>query len=346
MKISNALKIGALSIFSLMVSNGTLAQTTYEALPDVIKEEATRNYELTKTQTTNKKVVINATHTSAAAAPMTCVEIIRGIKGKETLISSINPSNNYGYHPDFRASSWTYGGTPGDIRALIEYDLTFLPPNTIIHSATLNLKGYSSTSNGSHYGDNKASLQRITSSWTEYGTTWNTAPSTTPLGEVLTPLRTGTQDLSIDITNFTQDAVTNPAGNFGWMLKLQTEVRYRRAMFASGDNVDPALHPVLEICYTLPPAPPAKLDGSKELSNDLISLSPNPTSDYVQVDGSSINKEKPTYIDILSIDGKHIRTNELLDESARIQLNDLVNGVYIITLRNNGNVFTNRVIKQ
>lgn len=348
MKISNVLKIGALSIFSLMISNGTIAQTIQEALPDLIEGESPRGRVQPKVleMMDSKKAEIDISNTLVPAAPMTCFEIIRGVKGKETLISSINPNNNYGSHPDFRASSWTYGGAPGNIRTLIEYDFNFLPTNAIVHSATLILKGYSSTSNGSHHGSNKGILKKITSSWTEYGTTWNTAPSSTSVGAITTPVRTGTQDVSIDVTSFTQDAVSNPGSNFGWMFQLETEVHYRRAMFASGDNVDPNLHPVLEICFTIPPAPPAKLDGSQDISNEVITLSPNPTSDYVQVNGSSLNKEKPTYIDIISIDGKQIRTNELLEESDRIQLNDLVNGIYVITLRNNGNIYTNRIVKE
>jgi hypothetical protein len=59
------------------------------------------------------------------------------------------------------------------------------------------------------------------------------------------------EDYVIDVTAMVQGMVTNPSSNYGFMLQLITEQYYRILVFASSDHPNAALHPKLEICYTV-----------------------------------------------------------------------------------------------
>jgi hypothetical protein len=126
-----------------------------------------------------------------------------------------------------------------------------------VNSALLSLYTWNSPSNGQHSnqsGANDAYLNKITSPWNEYTVTWNTMPSVSTLNQAYLPASTiVTQDYTnIYVTALVQDMVTNPSANYGLMLQLVTEQFYRKLIFASSDNADPAKHPLLEICYTVP----------------------------------------------------------------------------------------------
>lgn len=286
-----------------------------------------------------------------------CIEFTIGEKQKDAFVLEKNPNNNYGNYPEFRASAWTYNGSHKNARSLIECDLSFIPDNADITDAFLHLKGHNTTTNGPHHGNNAGVLKRITSSWSENTVTWNTMPgvaggSTSSSQATITQL-TGTQNYSVDIKGMVNYHYANPGTNFGWMMKLNNESPYKKLMFASSDHPNASLHPTLEVCYKLIPVPPgpARLanpnhDEDNLVTKEAISLVPNPTSDYVMVENGVLNTELPTYVSILSIDGKQVRTNVLLNESNQIDLYDLDNGLYIITLKNGNNVYTNRVVKQ
>lgn len=284
-----------------------------------------------------------------------CVEFTIGEKQKDAFILENKPSTNYGSYPEFRASAWTYNGTHKNARSLIQCDLSFIPANAQVTQAYLHLKGHNTTTNGQHHGNNAGVLKRITSSWGENTVTWNTMPSiasgTTSLDQATIPQLSGTQNYSANIKDMVIDAL-NTGNNFGWMLKIDNEVPLRKLMFASGDHSDPNLHPTLEVCYVLVPSPPEPgklanpIHEDNLVTKEAISLVPNPTSDYVMVENGVLNTELPTYVSIHSIDGKQIRTNVILNEANQIDLYDLDNGLYIITLKNGNNVYTNRVVKQ
>jgi len=167
---------------------------------------------------------------------------------------------NFGSGTELNASAWTYQGNPGGDRSLLQFDLSGVPANATIQSATLTLYNNPNSSNGlgngqhSHLsGSNTAWLQRITSTWAENTVTWNTQPTTTTLNEVALPQDTNpNENYVLDVKALVIDMINNPTTSFGFMLKLQTEQYYRCLLFASSDHPNAALHPKLEICYTVP----------------------------------------------------------------------------------------------
>ena len=178
--------------------------------------------------------------------------------GKDAFISSNIPNSGQGNSPEFDAAAWTIFGSPVTIRSLIDFDLSSLPVGASIQSAVLTLynnpnaqNGYA---NGQHVhvsGSNESVLQRITSPWTE-DVTWSNQPTTASQNEVTLAQDTNpNQDYILDVTNLLQDIIANPSNSFGFLLKLNTESPYRLLAFASSDHPNEALHPKLEITYTV-----------------------------------------------------------------------------------------------
>jgi hypothetical protein len=103
--------------------------------------------------------------------------------------------------------------------------------------------------------------------------TWDTQPTTTTVNQVILPSSsTPTQDYpDINVTAIVQEMVTNPSSNFGFMLRQQTETVFKKMIFASSDNITPALRPKLVVNYTLP-LPVELLFFNAEKNNDGIEL--------------------------------------------------------------------------
>jgi hypothetical protein len=106
------------------------------------------------------------------------------------------------------------------------------------------------------YCPNRSFIQQITSSWNEQTITWNTQPTTTTTSQIIIPVTTfqwndNFTDNSANLVAMVQDWVNNPAANFGFMLRMETELRYRSRFFASSDHPIDSLHPELTVTYLL-----------------------------------------------------------------------------------------------
>jgi len=204
--------------------------------------------------------------------------------GKDAYIESRLNNNNYGDHTDYIATAWTNEGEFVVGRSLIEFDLTVIPSGFSVVSASLSLYNNPTSPNndGEHStmdGSNESVLRRIVTSWDEYTVTWNNQPAYTVQNEVILPESIGPhQDYeNIDVTAIVQDMNYNPSTSFGFMIRLQTEEKYRCLVFASSDHNDPDLRPKLEITYTDdPPTPDIRCIS---VDGDSVTISWNPDID-------------------------------------------------------------------
>jgi len=176
---------------------------------------------------------------------------------KDAHVHSRLESSNFGENVDFLSASGTNSGIPYVTRALINFDLSWLPYGATIEQASLSLYSYESLGNGTHStqsGSNASKLQRVTSGWDESIVTWETQPYTTNEYEQILPESTSDIQhyLDIDVTNMVQEMVDKPNSSYGFRLSLITEELYRKLVFASSDNADANLHPKLAITYTSP----------------------------------------------------------------------------------------------
>lgn len=181
--------------------------------------------------------------------------------GKDALVASLWPNNNYGTHPDFIATAWTNQGNPNTLRALESFDLATIPPNVTVISATLELYHYPSTFNIGHSnmsGPASCWLERITQPWSENSVTWNSQPATSIQNQLNIPApTTTTQNYMLNVTALVIDMMNDPTNSFGFMLRLQNETYYRSLLFASSDMSTSGLRPKLVVTYSTETLPAA-----------------------------------------------------------------------------------------
>ncbi len=181
--------------------------------------------------------------------------------GKDALIGDCQPcgyyNTNFGSSPEMNALAWTNGGNNSNHRSLLQFDFSKIPSGSTITNAQLYLY-YNPTSGnatGQHSnltGPNDAVIERIISSWDENTVTWANQPMTDTAHHAVIPASTsGTQNFVVDVTSLVQDMIDN--GNFGMLLKLADETKFRCLLFASSDHPDPALHPKIVISYAAAP---------------------------------------------------------------------------------------------
>lgn len=183
--------------------------------------------------------------------------------------TTVSRSNlNYGTDITIDNGRWTFntvGCGQGTLRAFLRFSqLSTIPSTATIISAKLKLygsatRGYSNFYNtyypGSSEPTNEMYLQRVTGSWSESTITANTQPTTTSVNQVEIPA-TGSlynwdyENSSINLKAQVQYMVSNPAQNYGFMMRQQIEEIYRSAYFASSDNADPTKWPELIVTYS------------------------------------------------------------------------------------------------
>jgi len=152
------------------------------------------------------------------------------------------------------AGAWTVNGETVYIRSLMKFDLSSIPANATIVSATLSLYSNPNPLNGdlvhANAGpDNSMFIQRVTSNWITASTNWSNQPSTTTTDQVSVPHTSQPfLDLTdIDVTNLVV-AMRN-SNNYGFEMRIQNEVIYNDRDFCSSAYPDGSKHPKLVIAY-------------------------------------------------------------------------------------------------
>ena len=163
-------------------------------------------------------------------------------------------NTNYGSADRFKISAWQEDGNNTFFRSLIKFDLSAIPADAVITSATLTLKSHTTSTTGSNSNDggNALYIEKITQSWAESTVTWNNKPNTTTTGRLSVAANTDeTETVVLDVTNFAQSWYSAPSSNHGVMIKLQNETKFRSRNFGSSDHATKS--PVLSITYSYIP---------------------------------------------------------------------------------------------
>lgn len=185
----------------------------------------------------------------------TCVAMQPGSAGKDARVLSCIPCGyynmNWGNDVQLDAVAWTNGGSPSDVRAFLEFDLSAIPPNSVVTSARLSLYFRVGTTSVPQSGRNNTVLQRVATGWDEHTITWPTQPATLIDDQVFIGQRTPADpDLeNINVTALVSDMVKNPTLNHGFRLALEDESPNASMILSSSDWTDPASRPKLEVCY-------------------------------------------------------------------------------------------------
>ena len=207
------------------------------------------------------------------------------INGKDAHINSNFPTSNTGSSRGLYSGTWTWSGNEATLRSFIQFDLTSIPIEADIVSAKLSLYNDPGNSivltNGEHSSltaSNTSFISRVVEPWEEDVITWNNQPCYNTCNQVILKESTDpNQDyLDINVLEMVQDMVTNPTENYGFVLRLQTEIKYAVLIFASSDNVDSTNHPMLEVVYSVL--------GVYDRVEPTVNLYPNPFKEEINID--------------------------------------------------------------
>lgn len=157
--------------------------------------------------------------------------------------------------PSIDVDTWTSSSEPWVLRGLIQFDLSSIPAGATIDSAYIYLYSDSTPVSGNlvdaNFGtSNSFTIEQVTSAWATATTTWFTQPTADSSSEVVVP---GTTlpflDVRENVTSMVMSMVKNNS-NYGFLLKLQTEVTYNSRIFVSSYNTTyPDGHPKLVVGY-------------------------------------------------------------------------------------------------
>ena len=177
-----------------------------------------------------------------------------GDSGKDAVFSEIVPDNNYANSEDIHLYAWTHSGAYTANRVVLDFDLSSIPPGSIIDSAYLFLFfNHTSAYGDEHLGETGFFIERITSDWDESTITWNTQPTPTTVNRV--GVDGATQPYQsfpdIDITALIQDYTSDPDNSYGIFLKLMNESPYKILLLASSDHQNESIRPKLDVYYTI-----------------------------------------------------------------------------------------------
>jgi hypothetical protein len=193
-------------------------------------------------------------------------------KGKDAMISNLNPDKNFGDHKYFEA---TFLSEPlltvmRSNRSLLWFNLDTLPKSAVIKRVLLQLSydipvpfdsayivNASPSSGIAWYG---GVLQQITEPWEEFKVTWNTQPKSVETNQVyIPPFIRNVNFIEVDVTRLfvpisvTAAEVTTPTiiPNYGMLFKLWPTEKFPGFRFASSDYAEPKMRPRLTIYYSI-----------------------------------------------------------------------------------------------
>ena len=184
-------------------------------------------------------------------------------KGKDAMISNLNPEKNFGDHKYFEA---TFLSEPvltvmRSNRSLIWFSPDSLPKSALIKKVTLTLTydlpvPFDSTYRTDTYPSTGVVwyggvFQQIIEPWEESKVTWNTQPKTIEMNQVyLPPFIRNSNMINIDVTKLYVPVSANALPNYGMLFKLWPVDQFPGFRFASGDYPVANMRPKLTVYYT------------------------------------------------------------------------------------------------
>jgi hypothetical protein len=151
------------------------------------------------------------------------------------------------------AETWTINGIEVWGRSYFEFNMTSIPANTTVKSATLYLFSDTLPQNGNlidaNYGTtNDFWIQRVSGGWSPTTTNFNNQPAWDTAGAVHVPQTSQNfLDLNLNVTTMVNNMIIN--GNNGFVMRLNTEQIYNSRIFCSSNYSDSTRHPYLVVTY-------------------------------------------------------------------------------------------------
>ncbi|MFN3852283.1 MAG: M36 family metallopeptidase [Spirosomataceae bacterium] len=223
--------------------------------PSKVHYQAGRKIELTsgfetKAGTNFKAEIIN----NDCYIPVTLTLQPDSSNSNDIDISSLFPTTTFTTNRYLVPYNWSQFGNTETRRTLIKFDLSSIPANAVIDSAYLSLYYSQKFVNDNppftgHFGTNAFEVKRITQDWIAATTNWSNQPVTTNTNQVIGATSTSsTQNyLNLNVKNLVIEQKQN--GNYGFLIKHQTETPYKITCLTSSEEQNATLRPKLVVYY-------------------------------------------------------------------------------------------------
>jgi hypothetical protein len=209
----------------------------------------------------------------------------------DTFIDQSFPNDNHGADPFGMWVLWD--GTDRAQRILLEFDLSSIPPGSIITDARLSLRS------GGYYGSGTRTftVHRVSNSWVEgdgigmgggtIGATWLDADKSVPTswstqggnfvseGASSTDLTLGFGRRNFTVTDIVTAWVTDGQSNYGFLIKVDNEAGAGAGFYFRVREYDSLIdRPILQINWEAPPEDATPVGGLTMSANNLRILTP------------------------------------------------------------------------
>ncbi|MCP3166674.1 DNRLRE domain-containing protein [Myxococcus qinghaiensis] len=176
---------------------------------------------------------------------ITCVTFRRGVNGTvaDTTIASLTPNANFGslqlnvdyLNPILLTSRQ---------EALLRFDLSSIPANVTVNSATLQLFAVAQL--------NAVTVHAATAAWDEFTVTFNSFNQqfNPTVRATIPPAALSVRN--VNVTGLVSDWVSGSLANNGFLLDTAATAVSIPSIFYSGESTDVGNRPGLEVCYTPP----------------------------------------------------------------------------------------------
>lgn len=133
-------------------------------------------------------------------------------------------------------------------RSFIKFDISWLPPSTVVQYAAMRLHATNTTGNAD------VDVMPVTSNWNENTLTWNNAPATSaPIASYQMSDALPTSYLWIPLQSTMQGWVDGSLANEGIMLQTTNIAPGAMQTYTSGeDPIISADRPILDMCFVIP----------------------------------------------------------------------------------------------
>ena len=202
---------------------------------------------------TRTSSIVSVAITPVSGLPQKTVMLQPGANGKDAYITSAfgNYSTNFGYTQTIEVSNWHKYFRTAE-RGYLEFDLSSIPANSPIVSASLKL--WLDTINQKNVNvnlPNAVYFKRNTQAWNENTLNWNNSPDSTEFQSVAVPcsLMTSKSYVTANILDLMKHWSFRPAERFGMIVQLSDYNHITWTSFASSDHPVAAYHPKLTVKY-------------------------------------------------------------------------------------------------